>query len=288
MSSKSRYEDDEDDREARDDDRDRDEEDDRGSRYKISNLISLFNKHNISLNTIFTYSKRVMILQVIHDNYEYCLYIPSKYEMYVDRSLGIPTYELADDDEQEDEQDTLFYNRLPIETLRRAKTSKSKSLSRFLPLVTESPIKMVYIDQRFVTYITRANEIDSLLLMSPLNYSGGYYIMTDLEFFFKNLMRLSDEFGKFERALNDAVYDRLTTELDTAKAAMAKAQKLLSTLDPKQEKIKFLHNLGHLNKFYNQDQTKEKARTLMIKARNNNLNKMFEIENITYVMKEFK
>ena len=269
-------------------DEDSDEEQDaRTSKYKVSNLISLFNQNAIRLECIFTYKKKVMFLVVVHDSFNYVLYIPSKYQMYIDRNLGIPTYELTDDEEEE-EVDTLFYNRLPIESLRRSKASKAKSLQRFLPLVTESPIKMFYVDELFVSYITRSNEVDSLMLMSPFHLKKGYYYMTDLEFFFKNLQKLGDEFSKFERALNDAVYDRLTTELDTARVAVNKAQKLLASLQPKQAKKSFHDNIAKLTKYLSVDKHKEKAKTVLIKTRNGNLNKMFEIENVTYVMKEFK
>ena len=259
----------------------------KASKYKISNLITLFNKNSITLHNIFTYRKRVMFLLVSHEVIMYSIYIPSKYEMYIDRSLGIPTYELADDEDEEEDTDTLFYNRLPIENIRRTKVSKSKSLQRFLPLVTESPIKMMYIDEGFVSYISRQNTIDSLLLLSPCKLTGYYYI-TDLEFFFKNLPKLLDEFTRFERALNDAVYDRLTTELDVAKHAITKAQKMIVTLKPKEEKVGFATAVHKLNKYVQDEKSKDKAKDMLIKLRNKNLNKMFEIENITYVMKEFK
>jgi len=271
--------------ERRYDEEDEEEEDDRG--YKLSNLIGMFNKNAINLQCIFTYNKKVMFLILVHDSFNYVLYIPSKYQMNIDRNLGIATYELTDD-EEEKEVDTLFYNRLPIESLRRTKASKVKSLHRFLPLVTESPIKMFYIDELFLAYITRSNEVDSLMLMSPFHLTKGYYYMTDLQFFFKNLQKLGDEFSKFERALNDAVYDRLTTELDTARVAVNKAQKMLTSLQPKQAKKGFHDSIAKLTKYLSVDKHKEKAKQVLIKTRNANLNKMFEIENVTYVMKEFK
>ena len=256
------------------------------SKYKISNLISLFNKNNIALQAIFTYDRRVMLLLIVHGSFNYAIYIPSRYEMFIDRSLGIAVYEL-NDDEEEEQQDTLFYNRLPIENVRRVKASKAKALQRFLPLVEESPIKMLYIEEYFVTYITRSNEVDSLMIMSPFKGSG-YFYLTDLEFFFKNLAKLHDEFARFERALNEAVYDRLTTELDSAKVAIMKAQKMVTSIKPKETKQKFLGAVGKLNKYLTVDKHQEKARKWLLKLRNNNLNKMFEIEHVTYVMKEFK
>ena len=259
------------------------------SRYKISNLISLFNKNGIELQTIFTHHKRVMMVQVLQEGFSYFVYIPSKYEMYIDRSLGIATYEMSDDDEQQEEdQDTLFYNKLPIQNLRRAKTSKSKSLLRFLPLVTESPIKMMYIDEYFVTYISRHNEVDSLILLSPFKASPGYFFLTDLEFFFKNLTKIIDELGKFERAFNEAVYNRLSVEVDTATASIAKAQKLVASLQPKKEKKEFVNAVTKLYKYSTEEKHREKALKMLVSIRNRNLNKIFDIENVTYVMKEFK
>jgi hypothetical protein len=260
------------------------------SKYKLSNLIALFNKQNIDLINIFTNDKSVQFLMVIQNNLKYLIYIPSKYDMYVDRTLGIATYDLLmDDGEQEDgTEETLFYNRLPIESLRRAKSSKSKSLSRFLPLVTESPIKMMYIDEYFLSYISRHNDINSLIISSPFKEKPSYYYVTDLEFFFKNLQRLGDEFKKFERALSDAVYDRLTTEIDTARKAIVKAQKILTTLNPQQTKKAFLDATTKLTKYLEIEQHRNKASKMMVDVRSSNLNKMFNLENITYVMKEFK
>lgn len=260
------------------------------SKYKLSNLIALFNKQNIDLINIFTNDKSVQFLMVVQNNLKYLLYIPSKYDMYVDRTLGIATYDLLmDDGEQEDgSEETLFYNRLPIESVRRAKNSKSKSLSRFLPLVTESPIKMMYIDEYFLSYISRHNDISSLIISSPFKEKPSYYYVTDLEFFFKNLQRLGDEFKKFERALSDAVYDRLTTEIDTARKAIVKAQQVLTKLNPQQTKKAFFNATDKLTKYLEIEQHRPKASKMMIDVRTSNLNKMFNLENITYVMKEFK
>lgn len=268
-----------------------DSEDDepKTSKYKISNLITLFNKSNIELTAIFTYRKRVQMIQVIHETFTYFIYIPSKYEMYIDRSLGIATYDLSDDDENEGEeaQDTLFYSKLPIQNLRREKKSKCKNLTRFLPLVSESPIKILYIEEYFLCFINRHNEVDSMILLSPFKTSG-YFFLTDLEFFFKNLTKLVDEFSKFEKALTEAVYDKLTVEVDAAKAAVAKAQKTVSKLDPKGEKKEFVKRIVKLNDYYKDDKHREKAKGMLLKLRSKNLKKMFDIENLTYVMKEFK
>jgi hypothetical protein len=278
----------EEERDSREDDHheEDDHDDERTTKYKLSNLITLFHKSGIKLLSIFTYSKRVMLLQILHNEFEYCLYIPSKYEMYIDRSSGIPTYEMADDEEDAEEEDTLFYNGLPIQNLRREKKSKSKSLARFMPLVTESPFKMIYIDESFVSYITRNNEIDSLLLVAPFKTSG-YFYLTDLEFFFKNLNRVTDEMQRFERALNDAVYDKLTTEIDSAKKAVQNAQKMLATLNPKAEKAQFAAKVTKLNKYVKHPKYQAKASKMLIKLRNQNLDKMFDLEHLAYVMKEF-
>lgn len=273
-----------------DDDEDEDDEP-VSSKYKISNLITLFNKSNIELSAIFTYKKRVVLLQVIHEAFNYFLYVPSKYEMYIDRSLGIATYDLNDDEEDDTEskesEDTLFYSKLPIQNLRREKKSKCKNLTRFLPLVSESPIKILYIEEGFLCYINRYNEIDSMILSSPFK-SSGYFFMTDLEFFFKNLTKLVDEFSKFEKALTEAVYDKLTVEVDAARAAVANAQRVVSELNPKEEKKTFAKKVVKLSDYYADEKHRAKAKTMLLSLRSKNLKKMFDIENLTYVMKEFK
>lgn len=270
---------------------DEDEPDDepKSSRYKISNLIALFAKHGITLNTIFTYKKRVMIVQITQEGFTYFVYIPSKYEMYIDRSLGIATYEMADDDEDEskDEQDTLFYSKLPIFNLRRAKKSKQKGLTRFLPLVSDSPIKIIYITQYFLCYISRHNEVDSMIMLSPCNQSG-YFYLTDLEFFFKTITKMPEELTKFEQAFNEAVYNRLTVEIDHARVMLSRATKVVNQINPKSTKHAFSKVINKLEKYANNEKHRNKAFKMMVDARNKNLNSMFQIENVTYVMKEFK
>jgi hypothetical protein len=262
--------------------------------YKISNLNAKFIEQGIDLQTIFTYTKRILMLEVIKETFKFFIYIPSKYEMYIDnafRMLGIATYELIDEEDKEagEDPDTLFYSKLPIENLRRKKNSKAKSLTRFLPLVSESPIKLIYADEYFLSYITRHNEVDSLISLSPYNKDKGYFYLTDLEFVYGNMDKLNSEFAKFEKALNKVVYDKLSVEVDSAKVSIERAQKIINTLNPKKEKDKFTEDIDNLNKYYINDKVKkERARVQMIAVRSTNLNKMFDIENITYMMKELK
>ena len=261
--------------------------------YKISNLNAKFQEVGIDLQTIFTYEKRIIMLEVIAETFKFFIYIPSKYEMHIDnafRLLGIATYELNDEpsDSSLDEPDTLFYSKLPIETLRRKKMSMTKSLHRFLPLVSESPVKLLYIDEYFISYITRHNDVDSLISLSPYNKEKGYFYIIDLEFFYKNVSKLSSEFSKFEKALNKVVYDKLAVEVEGTKKSIDKAQKMLVAVNPIKEQIEFSQRVDELNKFYLVDKHKEKARTNLIGLRSLNLNKIFDFENITYMMKEFK
>lgn len=283
LKKQSRDHDDEDQHEESDED-----DEPKSSKYKISNLISLLDKYNIKLQTIFTYKKRVMMIQIYQDGFSYFVYVPSKYEMYIDRSLGIACYDMNDDDEEEqEEQETLFYSKLPIVTLRRAKKAKIKGLARFLPLVSESPIKIMYVTNYFVCYISRHNEVDSMIMLSPFTTSGYFYI-TDLEFFFKTTSKMPEELTRFEQAFNEAVYNRLTVEIDQARQTLAKATKLVNDIQPKAEKKHFEKVIHKLKKYAIDDKHERKAMKMMVQARNSNLNKMFQIENVTYVMKEFK
>ena len=261
--------------------------------YKISNLNAKFVEQGIELQTIFTYSKRILLLEVTKDAFKFFIYIPSKYEMYIDTSfrlLGIATYELIDEEDKgtEENPDTLFYSKLPIENLRRKKNSKAKSLARFLPLVSESPIKLIYVDEYFVSYITRHNEVDSLISLSPYNKDKGYFYLTDLEFVYGNMDKLTNELTKFEKALITVVYDKLSVEVDSAKGSVARAQKSIQSLDPKSEKKTFTERVDKLNTYLTNEKFKEKATTKLIAERSLNLNKMFNIEHITYMMKELK
>jgi hypothetical protein len=256
------------------------------SKYKFSNLIDFFNKFDIRLLSVFNIKKRIKLLLISVESFNVCVYMPSKYEMYMERPIGIATYELQEDDDEE-EQDTLFYNRLPIESMKREKSSKVKSLMRFLPLVTESPIKTMYIGKYFLSYINRDNEIDSYLCNSPVT-DTGYYYMIDLTFLFSHIKNISGELLRFESAFNNAVYDRLTTEVEKTKANLTKAIKKVQNIQPQAEKKTFSQKLAKLYVYLKQDKHKEKANAFLIDVRQKNLNNMFDIENVTYVMKEFK
>ena len=212
--------------------------------------------------------------------------MPSKYEMFMERPLGIATYELIEDD-QADEQETLFFNKLPIESMRRDKVSKSKSLNRFLPLVTESDIKLMHVAEYFLVYISRDNTVESYLLSNPIQ-EGGYYYMMDLEYLFRNIAKITDELSKFEKAFNDAVYDRLSTEVQNTKVNLKKVVKRVTELQPLEDKNLFNQRVSKIQKYVKVDKHKDKANKMLTEVRHRNLNKMFETENITYVLKEFK
>ena len=273
-------------KEEHEDDADDDDDQQPASKYKLSNLIDFFNKFDIRLLSVFNVKKRIKLLLISVESFNVCVYMPTRYEMYMERPIGIATYELQEDDEEE-EQDTLFYNRLPIESMKREKSSKVKSLMRFLPLVTESPIKTMYIGKYFLSYITKNNDIDSYLCSSPVTDTGYYYII-DLQFLFSHIKNISGELLRFESAFNNAVYDRLTTEVEKTKTNLNKAIKKVQNIQPQGEKKTFNQKLAKLYAYLKQEKHKEKASAFLIDVRQKNLNNMFDIENVTYVMKEFK
>ncbi len=264
----------------------RDEDDNKTSKYKLANLINFFAKHNIKLKSIFTEKRRIKFVLIQVSLFNLCVYMPSKYEMYMEKPIGIATYELQIDDE-DDDVDTLFYNRLPIEEMRRKKKSKSKSMQRFMPLMTDSNIKTMYLDEYFIVYIDRDNEIESYLMNNPCQ-SQGYYYLTDLQYLFKNINRMHEELSRFERVFNDAVYDRLSSEVEQTKQNLDKMVKKVQKINPLMEKKIYNTKQEKIAKYLKKDKYKDKAKALMMKIRQDNLNNMFNIENITYVMKEFK
>ena len=264
------------------------EEDDepQTSVFKITNLISLFTKHDIKIQSIFVRRRRIKFLIVTVQNFTIGLHMPAKYEMYMERPLGIGTYELVEDDE-EDDQDTLFYNKLPIESLRREKISKIKSLHRFLPLITESEIKIMNVSKYFIVYIDQQNTVQNFILSNPIGETGYYYLM-DLQFLFKNLNKVNDDLVKFEKAFNDAVYDRLSTEVQNTKVNLKKVAKRVYELKPLDEKKLFNEKLTKIMKYVKIDKHREKANKVLAEVRSKNLNAMFDMENVTYVLREFK
>ena len=57
--------------------------------YKISNLNAKFQEVGIDLQTIFTYEKRIIMLEVIAETFKFFIYIPSKYEMHIDNAFRL-------------------------------------------------------------------------------------------------------------------------------------------------------------------------------------------------------
>ena len=99
---------------------------------------------------------------------------------------------------------------------------------------------------------------------------------------------MNDELSKFEAAFNDAVYDRLEGEVENTKQNLVKVSKRVNALKPSDEKKSFGKKVDKLMKYVKIDKHTEKANKMLMEIRHKNLQNMFTMENVTYVLKEFK
>ena len=265
-----------------------DEEEEPQSVFKLDNLVALLSKHNVTIHSLYTVKKRVKFLLLVIQNFYMGIYMSSKYTMYISKLTGFETFSLEDDEEDND-QDTMFYQRLPIEGVRREKHSKCRSLLRFSPLVSESPIKLMYLGRHFLGYITRDNKVESYVINNPV-YKTGFYYMTDLEYLFKNLKdgKIMDDLQRFEKAFCDASFDRLQVEITNSKENVMKIFKTVQSMKPAVEKKTFFEKVAKLNKYVKVDKHKEKANGMLAQIRQDNLDTIFTIENVTFALKELK
>lgn len=260
--------------------------------FKVSTLVSHLNKQNIQIKAVFAYENRVVFLFIsyLHIGLECFIYVPSKYNIQAEKSIGMPLYELAFDESESSSrsEDSLFVNQTVTTTVRKDRKEKSNSMSRFIPLLAEQPYKMLYIDKYYMVYIDRHNEVASFIVSSP-TIADGYYFTTDMEYFLKcgSASKIYGEIKQCEKALCNTVYSKINTSMIDNRATLVLLQQKLRELNP------MVKNELYGKRVYKLDEVLAKGKNdsaikLANKLRNDNFETMFDMEKWIYILNSLK
>ncbi len=260
--------------------------------FKVSTLVSYLTKQNIQIKSVFAYDNRVVFLFVSYMSIglECFIYVPSKYNIQAEKSIGMPLYELAFDetDSTSRGEDSLFVNQTVTTTVRKDRKEKSNSMLRFVPLLAEQPYKLLYIDQYYMVYIDRHNEVASFIVSSP-TIANGYYFMTDMEYFLKagNATKVYGEIKQCEKALCNTVYTKMNTSMIDNRATLVHLQQRLRELNPLMTKEMYTKRLQKIDDMCSKGKN-DGVIKLANKLRNDNFHMMFDMEKWIYILNSLK
>jgi len=262
--------------------------------FKVSTLVSHLTRQNIKIKAVFAFENRVVFLFIsyLSIGLECFIYVPSKYNIQAEKSIGMPLYELAFDDQDSSSihrgEDSLFINQTVTTTVRKDRKEKSNSMCRFVPLLAEQPYKMLYIDQYYMVYIDRHNEVSSFIVSSP-TIANGYYFMTDMEYFLKagNATKIYNEVKQCEKALCNTVYTKMNTSMIDNRATLVQLQQKLRELNPLMTKEMYMKRLQKIDDLCAKGPT-DGVTKLGNKLRNDNFHMMFEMERWIYILNSLK
>ncbi len=258
--------------------------------FKVSNLISHLKKQNINIKSAFSYENRLVFLCVTYSDIglELFIYVPSKYNIQTEKSIGLPSYELAIDEGEETKgEDGIFINETVTTAVRKARKEKSSSLGRFVPLLAEQPYKMIYVDDYYMVYIDRHNEVSSFILSSP-PINKGYFFTTDMEYFLKTTgHKIYNEIRHREKALCDTVYNKINVSMIDNRATLVQLQQRLRDLNPERAKLMYIQRLQKIDTILTKGKN-ESCVGLSNKIRSENFNNMFDMEKCVHILNSLK
>jgi hypothetical protein len=261
--------------------------------FKVSSLLNHLKKQNIDVKSIYAFEGKVVFLLLSYKDYgmEIFLYIPSKYNILAEKSIGLPLYEMGmdDDEESSNKNDSIFVSETISSAVRKDRKDKINSLSRFQPVLVEQPYKMLYLDSYYMVYIDRRNEIASFILSSP-PLVKGYYFVTDMEYFLKagSGSKIWNEIRLREKALCDTVYHKLKTTMIDNRATLALLQQKLRDLNPELTRQQFHLRMSKCEKLIQQKGSNEGLVNIMNQLRSDNFSQMMEMEKIIYILNHLR
>lgn len=262
--------------------------------FKVATLVSHLNKQNIQIKAVFAYENRVVFLFISYIQFglECFIYVPSKYNIQAEKSIGMPLYELAFDESDSSSssksEDSLFVNPTVTTTVRKDRKEKSNSMSRFIPLLAEQPYKMLYIDKYYMVYIDRHNEVASFIVSSP-TIANGYYFTTDMEYFLKagSATKIYSDIKQCEKALCNTVYSKINTSMIDNRATLVRLQQKLRELNPIAKNDLYAKRVGKLDDLCSNGKH-DSAIKLANTLRNENFDTMFDMEKWIYILNSLK
>jgi hypothetical protein len=260
--------------------------------FKVSSLLNHLRRQNVDVKAIYAFENKVVFLLLSYREYgmELFLYIPSKYNVMAEKSIGLSLYEMSLDEDETLKEDSIFVNETVISTVRKDRKDKINSLSRFQPVLADQSYKMLYVDSYFIVYIDRRNEIASFILSSP-PLTKGYYFIIDMEYFLNagSSVKIWNEIRMREKALCDTVYQKLKTTMIDNRATLALLQQKLRDLNPELARVQFHERMMKCEKLLQSSGGKnEKLIDLMNKIREDNFKQMMEMEKVIYILNNLR
>jgi len=258
--------------------------------FKISSLLVHLKKQNIDIKSVFSFENRLVFIYITYRDIglEMFVYIPSKYNIQTEKSIGLPSYELGiDDGDDNKSDDSIFINETVTTAVRKARKEKSSSLSRFVPLLAEQPYKLILVDDYYMVYIDRHNEVTSFILSSP-PINKGYFFMTDMEYFLKTTgHKIYNEIRHREKALCDTVYNKINTSMIDNRATLVQLQQRLRDLNPERAKLMYNQRLQKIDTILSKGKN-DSCVNLSNKIRGENFNNMFDMEKCVHILNSLK
>lgn len=258
--------------------------------FKVSSLVHHLKKQNIDIKSVFSFENRVVFMYISYKDIglEIFVYVPSKYNIQSEKSIGMPSYELAfDNDENSTSSDSIFVNETVSTAVRKDRKEKSNSLQRFIPLLAEQPYKLVYVDNYYMVYIDRHNEVASFILSSP-PVNKGYFFMTDMEYFLKsNGLKIYNEIRHREKALCDTVYNKINISMIDNRATLVQLQQRLRELNPERSRVMYNQRLNKLDTILSKGKN-ESCVKLTNDLRSENFVNMFDMEKCVHILNSLK
>ena len=258
--------------------------------FKVTTLLSHIRKQNIDVKSIYSFENRIIFLCITYKDVglDMFIYIPTKYNIQVEKSIGLPLYELSVDDvDSVKGDDSIFSNETVTTVVRKDRKEKSSSLLRFVPLIAEQPYKLIYIDSYYLVYIDRHNEIVSFILSSP-PLSKGYYFTTDMEYFLKmSGLKIYNEVRQREKALCNTVYNKISTSMINNRATLVTLQQRLRDLNPDKTKVLHFNRLQKLDEMLSKNKN-DRCVVLSNKIRSDNFTDMFDMEKCVHILNSLK
>jgi hypothetical protein len=285
---KTDYKDDVEDEESHDD------KDSSDNVFDIKNLISFLKNKKITTVAIYLLDRNVSSILVRYDEQplELLIYIPGKFQIRVAKReyLSIPVYNLEDDDDEDnsDQNPTLFNNQVRSEVVKNQKIYRNKALERFAPLLAKSKIKLAYLDKNYMNIIKYTNKVTSFLISNQNNEVGFYYTI-DLDSFYALVKDIVIEVSNVEKTLNDTTFLRLQELIDSNKMSLNNFNTEVNKQGPLEVKKKYQNRTTLLTKVAEYKAEKRGvAIDLINELRKDNLKQMFKYEFIANVSNEYK
>lgn len=257
--------------------------------FKVSTLLNHLRKQNIDIKAIYAYENRIVFLYISYRDIglELLIYVPSKYNIQAEKSIGLPSYELALDDDESKGEDSIFINETVSTAVRKARKEKTSSLLRFVPLLAEQPYKIVYVDDYYMIYIDRHNEVSSFILSSPPLYKG-YFFMTDMEYFLKSTgHKIYNEIRHREKALSETVYNKINISMIDNRATLVQLQQQFREMNPEKSKLLYSQRVHKLDGILSRGKNPECVK-ITNKLRNENFENMFDMEKFVHILNSLK